>query len=43
MSSNTTLNVGESLCSSRAIRRVRRGINPELEMGRFLTDVARFR
>jgi maltose alpha-D-glucosyltransferase/alpha-amylase len=41
-SSNTVLAMDESLFL-KGYRRVRPGLNPELEMGRFLTDVARFR
>jgi len=41
MSSNTVVMLGESLFL-KGFRRVRRGVNPELEMGRFLTEVARF-
>ncbi|MER2602079.1 MAG: maltose alpha-D-glucosyltransferase [Candidatus Competibacter phosphatis] len=40
-SSNTTLNVGDRMLL-KGYRRLRPGINPELEMGRFLTDVADF-
>ena len=40
-SSNTTVALGERLFL-KAYRRVRPGINPELEMGRFLTSVANF-
>jgi maltose alpha-D-glucosyltransferase/alpha-amylase len=41
LSSNTIVTLGERLFL-KAYRRVRRGINPEVEIGRFLTDVARF-
>jgi maltose alpha-D-glucosyltransferase/alpha-amylase len=41
MSSNSVVVLGERLFL-KAIRRVRAGINPELEMGRFLTDVVEF-
>jgi len=41
MSSNTVVTLGESLFL-KGFRRVRPGVNPELEMGRFLTEVARF-
>ena len=40
-SSNTVVTLGESLFL-KGYRRVRPGLNPELEMGRFLTEVARF-
>jgi trehalose synthase-fused probable maltokinase len=40
-SSNTTLNVGDRMLL-KGYRRLQPGINPELEMGRFLTDVAGF-
>ena len=40
-SSNTALRIGERLFL-KAYRRIQSGINPELEMGRFLTEVARF-
>ena len=40
-SSNTIVTFGEQLFL-KAYRRVRRGVNPEVEIGRFLTDVARF-
>jgi len=40
-SSNTTLSVGDRMLL-KGYRRLRPGINPELEMGRFLTDVAAF-
>ncbi|MEO8310080.1 MAG: maltose alpha-D-glucosyltransferase [Caldimonas sp.] len=40
-SSNTIVTFDETLFL-KGYRRVRPGINPELEMGRFLTDVARF-
>jgi maltose alpha-D-glucosyltransferase / alpha-amylase len=39
--SNTTVVLGERLFL-KGYRHVREGINPELEMGRFLTEVARF-
>jgi maltose alpha-D-glucosyltransferase / alpha-amylase len=39
--SNTTVVLGEQLFL-KGYRHVREGINPELEMGRFLTEVARF-
>jgi maltose alpha-D-glucosyltransferase/alpha-amylase len=41
MSSNSVALIGERLFM-KTYRRAREGINPELEMGRFLTDVARF-
>jgi len=41
LSSNTIVTLGERLFL-KAYRRVRRGINPEVEIGRFLTDVAHF-
>ncbi|HEY3633510.1 MAG TPA: maltose alpha-D-glucosyltransferase, partial [Caldimonas sp.] len=41
-SSNTIVTFDETLFL-KGYRRLRAGINPELEMGRFLTDVARFR
>lgn len=41
LSSNTVVSLGETLFV-KGYRRVRPGLNPELEMGRFLTDVARF-
>ena len=40
-SSNTTVSLGERLFL-KAYRRVRPGVNPELEVGRFLTEVAGF-
>jgi len=40
-SSNTIVGVGERLFL-KAYRRLQAGINPEAEMGRFLTEVARF-
>jgi maltose alpha-D-glucosyltransferase/alpha-amylase len=40
-SSNTVVTLGERLFL-KGYRRVRHGVNPELEMGRFLTEVARF-
>jgi maltose alpha-D-glucosyltransferase/alpha-amylase len=40
-SSNTTVNLGDRLFL-KGYRRLSAGVNPELEMGRFLTDVARF-
>jgi maltose alpha-D-glucosyltransferase/alpha-amylase len=40
-SSNTIVTFGERLFL-KAFRRVRRGVNPEVEIGRFLTDVAQF-
>jgi len=40
-SSNTVVTLGERLFL-KGYRRVRPGINPELEVGRFLTEVARF-
>ncbi|HYH41114.1 MAG TPA: maltose alpha-D-glucosyltransferase [Burkholderiales bacterium] len=40
-SSNTIVTFGEQLFL-KAYRRVRRGVNPEVEIGRFLTDVAHF-
>ena len=39
--SNTVVSLGERLFL-KGYRRVRPGLNPELEMGRFLTEVARF-
>jgi maltose alpha-D-glucosyltransferase / alpha-amylase len=39
--SNTAVRVGERLFL-KALRRVQPGINPELELGRFLTEVAHF-
>ena len=39
--SNTTLRIGEKLFL-KLYRKLQPGINPELEIGRFLTDVARF-
>jgi maltose alpha-D-glucosyltransferase/alpha-amylase len=41
MSSNSVVLLGERLFL-KFYRRVREGVNPELEVGRFLTDVARF-
>jgi maltose alpha-D-glucosyltransferase/alpha-amylase len=40
-SSNTVVTFGERLLL-KGYRRLRRGINPEVEVGRFLTEVARF-
>ncbi|RZL66420.1 MAG: maltose alpha-D-glucosyltransferase [Variovorax sp.] len=40
-SSNTVVTLGEALFL-KGYRRVRPGLNPELEMGRFLTEVAKF-
>ncbi|HTS53909.1 MAG TPA: maltose alpha-D-glucosyltransferase [Burkholderiales bacterium] len=40
-STNTTVALGQRLFL-KGYRRVRSGVNPELEMGRFLTDVAHF-
>jgi maltose alpha-D-glucosyltransferase/alpha-amylase len=40
-SSNTALKIGERLFL-KAFRRVEAGLNPELEIGRFLTEVAQF-
>jgi len=40
-SSNTTVRLGESVFL-KAYRRVRTGINPEFEIGRYLTETARF-
>jgi maltose alpha-D-glucosyltransferase / alpha-amylase len=40
-SSNTIVTLGDRLFL-KGYRRLRRGINPEVEIGRFLTDVARF-
>ena len=40
-SSNTVITLGERLFL-KGYRRLRAGINPELEIGRFLTEVARF-
>jgi maltose alpha-D-glucosyltransferase/alpha-amylase len=42
MSRNSVVLVGERLVV-KTYRRLREGINPELEVGRFLTDVAQFR
>src|SRR5688572_24703428 len=42
VSSNTIVNLGERLFL-KGYRRVRRGVNPEVEIGRYLTDVAHFR
>src|ERR671921_2363069 len=39
--SNTTLKIGERLFL-KIYRRLQPGVNPELEIGRFLTEVARF-
>ena len=41
VSSNTIVTLGERLFL-KGYRRVRRGVNPEVEVGRFLTEVARF-
>lgn len=41
-SSNTAMQLGQRLFL-KTYRRVRTGLNPELEVGRFLTDVAEFR
>ncbi|MEO8545163.1 MAG: putative maltokinase, partial [Burkholderiaceae bacterium] len=41
LSSNTVVTLGESLFL-KAYRRLREGVNPELEMGRFLTDVVAY-
>ncbi|VWX55509.1 Maltose alpha-D-glucosyltransferase/ alpha-amylase [Burkholderiales bacterium 8X] len=41
MSSNTVVTLNEALFL-KGYRRLRDGLNPELEMGRFLTEVARF-
>ncbi|MDR6518065.1 maltose alpha-D-glucosyltransferase/alpha-amylase [Variovorax paradoxus] len=41
VSSNTVVTLGETLFL-KGYRHVREGINPELEMGRFLTEVARY-
>ena len=41
MSSNTIVTLGESLFL-KGYRRLREGLNPELEMGRFLSEVAHF-
>ncbi len=41
LSSNTALSLGERLFL-KGYRRLRAGVNPEFEVGRFLTDVARF-
>ncbi|MEO8079926.1 MAG: putative maltokinase, partial [Caldimonas sp.] len=41
LSSNTVVTLGEKLFL-KGYRRLREGLNPELEMGRFLTEVARF-
>ena len=40
-SSNTVVTLGESLFL-KGYRRLRPGVNPELEVGRFLTEVARY-
>jgi maltose alpha-D-glucosyltransferase/alpha-amylase len=40
-SSNTVVTLGERMFL-KGYRRLRRGVNPEFEVGRFLTDVARF-
>ncbi|HTN29066.1 MAG TPA: maltose alpha-D-glucosyltransferase [Burkholderiales bacterium] len=40
-SSNSVVTLGDRLLL-KAYRRIRRGINPEFEIGRFLTEVARF-
>src|SRR5688572_29235147 len=42
LSSNSIVTIGHRLFL-KAYRRVRRGVNPEVEIGRFLTDVAHFR
>jgi maltose alpha-D-glucosyltransferase/alpha-amylase len=41
-SSNTVMQLGHQLFL-KAYRRIRAGLNPELEIGRFLTDVAQFK
>ncbi len=41
MSSNTVVTLGETLFL-KGYRRLRNGVNPELEMGRFLTEVANY-
>jgi len=41
-SSNTIVTLGESLFL-KGYRRLRRGVNPEIEVGRYLTEVAGFR
>ncbi len=41
LSSNTIVSLGQRLFL-KAYRHIRRGVNPEVEIGRFLTDVARF-
>jgi maltose alpha-D-glucosyltransferase/alpha-amylase len=41
LSSNTIVTLGQRLFL-KAYRRLRRGVNPEVEIGRFLTDVAHF-
>ncbi len=41
LSSNTVVTLGEKIFL-KGYRRLRTGINPELEMGRFLTEVARY-
>ncbi|MEO7127268.1 MAG: maltose alpha-D-glucosyltransferase, partial [Rhodoferax sp.] len=41
LSSNTVVTLGEKIFL-KGYRRLRAGINPELEMGRFLTEVARY-
>jgi maltose alpha-D-glucosyltransferase/alpha-amylase len=42
LSTNTTVTLGDRLFL-KCYRRVRQGINPELEIGRFLTEKAKFR
>ncbi|MGH8822442.1 MAG: putative maltokinase, partial [Rhodoferax sp.] len=41
VSSNTVVTLGENIFL-KGYRRLRAGVNPELEMGRFLTEVARY-
>jgi maltose alpha-D-glucosyltransferase / alpha-amylase len=41
VSSNTIVTLGERMFL-KAYRRMRKGVNPEVEIGRFLTEVARF-
>jgi maltose alpha-D-glucosyltransferase/alpha-amylase len=40
--SNTLVVIGENELVLKGYRRLRRGVNPEIEMGRFLTEVSRF-
>ena len=41
--SNTSMRVGGDLMVLKLLRRIQPGIHPELEIGRFLTDVAHYR